>query len=260
MSIPQPPRPTLLLTRSEEDNAAWAADLAGRGYPSISLPCLSCQLLEDDATRGALSRALAGASWLALTSRRGAEATAALAGALPAQIRVASVGETTAAAARRLLRAPALTAAGGTAAALAEAIIRARDEGEPAGSVVLACADRARPELEERLRAAGIPVIRIPVYTTRPARAGEVALPSLEDADAALMASPSAVEGLIALLGAAPSLPAVTLGPTTTAAAQAAGMTVVGEARARGLDGLLAALPQPLPGRRHPETPTQART
>lgn len=54
-----------------------------------------------------------------------------------------------------------------------------------------------------------------------------------------LLASPSAVKGLLARADVPESVQVFSIGPTTTAAARAAGLQVAGQASRRDLDGLL---------------------
>ena len=60
--------------------------------------------------------------------------------------------------------------------------------------------------------------------------------------DLALLASPSAVAGLLNRAVVQASLPVLTIGPSTTASAHSAGLNVVAEARERSLDSMLEAL------------------
>ena len=86
----------VLLTRSEEDCAAWAAEFERRGARAVLLPCIHTEALDSPELRRSLEEALATADWLAFTSRRGVEAYAGLrAGTtplVPSRCRVAVVG------------------------------------------------------------------------------------------------------------------------------------------------------------------------
>ncbi|HEX5419167.1 MAG TPA: uroporphyrinogen-III synthase, partial [Gammaproteobacteria bacterium] len=70
----------VLLTRSEEDCADWAAELEHRGIAAVALPCLSAEPIDSPALRAALQEAAARADWLVFTSKRGVEAYARLTG------------------------------------------------------------------------------------------------------------------------------------------------------------------------------------
>jgi len=179
----------VLITRSEDDSAEWAEELERRGARPVLLPCIRSEPIDTPELRAALSKAVASADWLVLTSRRGAEACARLL-ATPAETprggassiapratarvtladrtRVATVGAATADAANKLLGRAELLG-GGNAAALGAAL--ASDELIAAGaSVVLALAANARDELEQVLAAAGARCTRFDVYRTIPRR------------------------------------------------------------------------------------------
>jgi uroporphyrinogen-III synthase len=99
----------------------------------------------------------------------------------------------------------------------------------PAGRVLFAGAEDARRLLIDELEADFVPL-----YRARPLRPEEPL-----DGDLVVLASPSAARayGELAL-----SIPAVTIGPETTTAAEAAGINVVREAATHDLDGLVAAV------------------
>jgi uroporphyrinogen-III synthase len=138
---------------------------------------------------------------------------------------------------------PAVAAIGpGTADALAAAGIRATlvprvstQEGllaelpRPAGLVLFAGAEGARRLLVDELGADFAPL-----YRTRPLRPE---LPA--DAGVVVLASASAARALAAL---ETGIPAVSIGPQTTAAAVAGGVRILAEAPTHDLDGLLAAV------------------
>ncbi len=189
-----------------------------------------------------------GARWLALTSRRGVEAVARLApGGVPAGVAIAAVGPATAEAARALLGRCDLVAAEGTGAALAEALRDALDSGAPGATppkVAIAAADRAERHLERALEPAGVTVARVAVYRTVPAppETPRVALDAL-GVDTILLASPSAVAGLVHRAVVPGGAAVVTIGPSTTEAARAHGLLVRAEARRPGLEGILEVIP-----------------
>lgn len=225
----------VLLTRSEEDNEPWARGLAERGAVPISLPCLTCEYLEgrDEALR----RALGECEWVALCSRHAVRAVAALApDTWPGGARIAVVGPITAVLAQDLLAPPDVVAPLGTAASLADELLERLGPGE---RVLLASAVEARPELEERLRAAGRSIHRLDLYRTVPVPAapGEV----VPEADAVFFASPSAVRAFAARSGGPPAASIVSLGPSTSAAVRALGWCVAAESDTRDLPGMIEA-------------------
>lgn len=237
---------TILLTRTEEDAGEWADFLRRRGDRPVVFPCLVCEPIEDPESRAALREALAGASWLVLTSRRGVEAAAHLLGAsLPEEVRLAVVGPATAAAARAAFGRVDLVPGAATGEGVARALVT-WFSGMPQAprKIAAAAADRAAPALEEILTPAGIAVARVAVYRTIPAPPEHPRFPlgSL-GLDAILLASPSAVTGLLHRAEVPEGVPIVTIGPSTSAAARAAGLTVAAEAPRPGLEGLLEVLP-----------------
>ena len=262
----------ILLTREEEDCAAWAAEIEGFGAVPVIFPCIERRDVDTPALRARLAAELPRARWAAFTSRRGVAAFARIRGGggpgsasgprtgpgpgpgpapspLPDGLGVAVVGPATARAAAdafgRVDLAGARDGSGaadaaGTAASLAEALAPRLG---PRDRVLLAVAKNAGRAFEETIRAAGRTCIRLDVYRTLPApeRPGKRAASTL-GADAVLLASPSAVTGFVnrVQLDAAPGI--FTIGPSTTEAACAAGLEVAGEAPRPGLRGLLEAM------------------
>src|SRR5262245_6401183 len=182
--------------------------------------------------------------WVVVTSAAGVEALLAAAPA-GGRARWAAVGPRTAGA---------LAARGIAAAAVPEESRGVRvagamaGGGPPAGArVLLARADAAAPDLPDALHQAGAVVRELAVYHTvvgpeaaRPAVAAALADPGLA---AVLFASGSAVRGLLRLAEGDPRrLPAVTIGPATSAVARAEGFRVAAEAARPGVDGLVEAV------------------
>jgi uroporphyrinogen-III synthase len=114
---------------------------------------------------------------------------------------------------------------------------------QPAGArntVVVAAAEGGRRGLEEVLEPLGAQVLRFAVYRTVPAPPEDPRTDlASEGVDVILLASPSAVKGLLARADVPASAQVICIGPTTTAAARAAGLEVAGQAGRRDLDGLL---------------------
>jgi uroporphyrinogen-III synthase len=236
---------TILLTRAEDDAVEWADRLRGLRALPIVFPCLECVSVSDAETRSELRDAVATADWLAVTSRRGALACAALLnGSLPRRIRLAAVGPSTANALRSALGRPADLIAGvSSASGLAEELARLlRAEGKANAKVVIAGAAGGRPELESVLAGSGASVRRFDVYRTIPApptaARRDLATAGL---DAIWLASPSAVRGLLNRAVVPSGTGIITIGPTTSAAARAAGLTVTAQARRQDFVGLLEA-------------------
>ena len=193
-----------------------------------------------------------------------------------ATIRIAAVGPATEAAAASLPGQVELVAPGGTAKSLADALaarLRARTTDGPrhvmrdsprhgnraaprpprrsnatgssprAAKCLIAVAENAGNIAEETLKQAGGDCLRLNVYRTTPTAPGtsKEALSEL-DADKILLASPSAVTGLVNRLEFDAAAEILTIGPSTTRAALAAGLTVTAEAARPSLEGMMEAM------------------
>lgn len=160
---------------------------------------------------------LDGYDWLVLTSATGARELRRR--AVGRAARVAAVGHATADAWGAVDCLPAVSSQEGLLAELPR----------PAGRVLFAGAEGARRLLADELGADFVAL-----YRTNPVR-----LPSLPPADLAVLASPSAARALAEIDR---TMPVVSIGPETTAAAAAAGLGVVAEAGTQTLDGLVWAV------------------
>jgi len=168
-------------------------------------------------------------------------------GEIPESVAIAAVGPATADAARALLGRCQLVAPKGTGVSLAETLRDAlanRPPGAMRPKVAVAAADRAEQHLERLLIPAGFEVARVDVYRTVPAppETPRVALAAL-GVDTILLASPSAVAGLVHRAVVPDGAVIVTIGPATTEAARAHGLAVLAEAHRPGLDGILEVIP-----------------
>ena len=246
MSAPTPKLATrrrVLLTRSDEDCATWAARFAQHGAEAIALPCIHAEEIATTAVRAQLAAALPQSDWLVFTSRRGVEAFAALsAGAASPSCRIAVVGAATAGAAKAALGRVDVVGAGGTAAALAATLVDVGDlQRHP--RVLLVLAENAGDTLEQALTAAGARCTRVDVYRTVPAPPAGPRHPlSALRVDNVVLASPSAVTGFVHLVDVDVVVSVYTIGPSTTAAARGAGLTVTAEAREPSFEGILEAM------------------
>jgi uroporphyrinogen-III synthase len=180
-------------------------------------------------------RSLGDADWLLLTSANAVRAVAgaATAGvALPSALRLASAGPATTEAIRSLLPGRAITAEA-TGAYGAEGLAHALALVNVAGArMVFPVSDRSPAELAATLRARGATVEVVVAYRTIPPEGSAERLrEALEGGlDAVTFASPSAVEAFTLLGGAGSAVPAVVMGPSTAAAAKAAGLAVAATA------------------------------
>lgn len=242
------------MTRAREDCAPWAERLRSAGARAVSLACIECEPIGEPSVRQRLAEALPGADWLVVTSRRGAEAVARLLaeaespapeGTVP--IPVAAVGPSTAAAARRWLGRADLVSEGSGAEPLARELTRRliRDQGRRTRPprVLLALAENAGPVLEEALGAAGARSVRVNVYRTVPVAARAPRRPvSQLGVNTVLLASPSAVTGLVHQVEFDVPVEVFTIGPSTSSRARTAGLAVAAEADRPSLEGLMEAM------------------
>lgn len=213
----------VVLTHARGRLEALEAALRRRGDEVVRAPLIETVPCSGAAARAA-ARKLLTCPWLLFPSRSAVEAWASLGLPLPGAPhgpKLGAVGGATAAA---------LAAAGARATligepATAEGLARAfRARSDAAGPVGLPRGDRARPTLDDRLREAGFATAPVTIYRTerRPWRGGD-------EADAVVVASPSAAEGLPAALAGRAAL--VALGPTTAAALHARGFAPLTAAR-----------------------------
>jgi uroporphyrinogen-III synthase len=201
----------VLLTRPEGRNDELAERLRIAGHEVRIEPLIATEPLGDDPVE------LDGYDWLVVTSVTAARELRRRGRGRPN--RVAAIGGATARALGGADLVPAVATQEGLLAELPR----------PAGRVLFAAAEGARQLLPDQLGAEVVPL-----YRTR-----ELAPPALPPADVVVLASASAARAY-GRLGAA--LPAVSIGPETTAAAKRVGVTVVREANTHDLDGLLEAL------------------
>tara|TARA_Y100001968_G_scaffold192702_1_gene176573 strand:- start:3057 stop:3797 length:741 start_codon:yes stop_codon:yes gene_type:complete len=234
----------ILVTRAADDCRVWAQRLTELGAFPVILPCIECQLDEDPATAQALHNALSKANWLVLCSRRAVQAVAQLMNiadsSVPDSVQIATVGPATARSAAELLGRVDFKASQGTAASLCSGLL---ERLQPNSQVIAALTALSDDTIERRLQTAGATVQRFNVYRSGPVPASPEQTPlGPSNLDLMLLASPSAVTGLLNQARVAKTLPAITIGPTTTRAARAAGLKVLAEATERSLEAILQAL------------------
>ena len=152
------------------------------------------------------------------------------------------VGAATAEAARTRLGRVDLVGRGGTAASLGATLVRDGDLTRRP-HVLLALAENAGDTLERALTAAGARCTRFDVYRTMPAppAATKRAMSAL-GADNVIFASPTAVHGFMRQVSVDVPVKVYTIGPSTSAAARAAGLAVTAEAREPSFEGILESM------------------
>jgi uroporphyrinogen III methyltransferase/synthase len=240
---------SVVVTRSGPRAAGLVGALEQVGATVVELP-LTRQVGAADG--GVALRAAAAAvrdnAWLVLTSRNAVERflaelpdARALAGVL-----VAAVGPSTADALRMAGVEPDLVPNEHSARGLVEQFPDAGTTGRR--RVVFPCADLAPDTVVDGLAQKGWDVARVEAYRTVPLPAPEPAvLARVARADALVLTATSSVQAFTALhtpegAAVAPPPHVVCIGPTTAAAARAAGMPGVHEARAASADGIVAEL------------------
>jgi uroporphyrinogen-III synthase len=223
----------ILVTRRREQADDLVDALQALGATVVEVPLIAQVPPENTAPLdGALGR-LPSYEWLAFTSANAVEAVAErmarLGAKLPAEVRLASVGPTTAQAiaARFTPRRPDLQP---DSEYRAEGLLKAFRAIVLAGRrVLLPVSDRARDTLAAGLRAQGAEVEVVTAYRmVTPADVRSCLERAVADGiDLVILASPSAVEGLVGALGdQARGLAIAVIGPVTEQAARQAGLDV----------------------------------
>jgi uroporphyrinogen-III synthase/uroporphyrinogen III methyltransferase/synthase len=224
---------TVVVTRGAGTDDALSARLRQLGAEVLEFPAIALSDAEDFGPLDAALRGLDRFAWVVFASAHAAEETVrrldalGLPRGLLADRRLACVGPATGARLEALVRAPDLMPAEATGVALA-ASLAPHVRGRP---VLVPRAADGRPELGDGLRAAGAEVVAPVAYRTVLAAPGSLAalgaLLAAGRVDAVTFASPSAVQGTVAGLGAdAARLAGVLLGaigPTTAEALREAG-------------------------------------
>lgn len=201
----------ILLTRPEGRNEPLAGRLRELGHEVVCTPLIAVEPLGDQPVD------LAGYDWVIVTSVTGARELRRRSRGGARQI--AAIGRATAEALGGADLVPRVSTQEGLLAELPR----------PAGRVLFAGAEDARRLLVDELGADFVPL-----YRTHELQPDEPA-----NADLVVLASPSAARAF-ATLGT--TIPAVSIGPETTAAAEAEGVRVVREAATHDLDGLVTAI------------------
>lgn len=226
----------ILLTRPRGAADPVAAELESRGYRVIAVPTVITRPVSVDWPD------LSDFDWIVVTSAAGVEA---LPGTPPGP-RWAAVGTATAGALRARGVVADLVPAESHGAALGAAIPGPID----ANRILLVRASLADPDLPTVLRRRGARVEEVTAYeTVEGPDDSRMALDrALAEADlaAVVFASGSAVRGFLKL-GGSSQLRAITIGPRTTAVANQAGLKVVAEASAPGVQELASAVERAIP-------------
>jgi uroporphyrinogen-III synthase len=212
---PAPKPLRVIVTRAAGQIEPLAQKIEALGHEVVRCPLIELEPAGPDRVE------VGGYDWVVVTSPFGARELVRRAhGRLRA---VAAIGPGTAAALREEGVAADLVPRVSTQEGLIAELPR------PAGRVLFAGAERARRLLVEELDAEFVPLYRTRELRPDPAPRG----------DLVVLASASAAQALAMLQL---DLPAVSIGPETTRAAEAAGIRVAVEAEPHDLDGLVAAV------------------
>jgi uroporphyrinogen-III synthase len=204
----------IVVTRPREQAGPLVARLEELGHEIVECPLIEIEPLEGPVD-------VEGYEWVIVTSPNGArELHSRARGTLP---KVAAVGPGTAETLRALGIEPSFVPAVSSQDGLLDEFPR------PGGRVLFAAGEGARRRPIEELGADFVPLYRTRLVRPAAAPAG----------DLVVLASGSAARSF-AELGA--DIPAVTIGPQTTRAAEAAGIQVVAEAKTHDLAGLVSAV------------------
>lgn len=236
------------VTRPRAQAEALEALLRAHGAEPVSCPVIEVGPPADVAVLDDALRGLRHMDWMVFTSANAVRAVSgrlsAMAASLPARVRLAAVGDATATALRQLLRAPDFVPATATAEHLAAELPVSAGQ-----RMLFPRSDIAGNALIAGLRDRGVAVHDVVAYRTMPSPdAGRLAQLVREDAlDAVVFTSPSAIRFADGLVDAATATGtrapvAVCIGPATAAAASAAGLPLVVEARTQAVGGILEAL------------------
>jgi uroporphyrinogen III methyltransferase / synthase len=205
----------IVVTRPRAQAGPLVERLEALGHDVVECPLIEIEPLDSEPL------VTDGYDWVVLTSPNGANlfAERRAEGPLP---KVAAVGPGTAETLRRHAIEPDLVPRVSTQEGLVEEFPR------PPGRVLFAGAEGSRRVLLDALDAEFVAL-----YRTRLLR------PEPPEGDLVVLASGSAARAFAAL---GVDLPAISIGPQTTRAARAAGLSVVAEAPTHDLDGLVAAV------------------
>jgi uroporphyrinogen-III synthase len=203
----------VIVTRPRDQARPLVERIESLGHEVVECPLIEIERTSDEPIDAA------GYDWVIVTSPNGADEVARRCRNLP---KVAAVGPGTAETLRRHGIEPAFVPRVSSQDGLLAEFPR------PAGRVLFAAAEGARRRPIDALGADFVPL-----YRTR------LLQPEPPDGDVVVLASASAARAYAGIGGAAP---VVTIGPETSRAARAVGLTVAAEADTHDLDGLLAAI------------------
>jgi uroporphyrinogen-III synthase len=263
-SLAKAARWRIVLTRTKEGNEELARTVLALGFEPISVESLKLLPPRDWSQIDASLRAIGGFDWLVFTSGNGVILFRQRMDALALGLKwhgkpsVAAVGEGTA----KELRDSEIPVAFIPSEFLTQRLASELPAGKTAAGkprVLLLRSDMADPVTVDILTGRGFEVVEHPIYRTEALRSRSAALPDLENADAILFASPSAVEGFTSQLGGKDSSAmkhtlAACIGPVTAKSAMEHGFARIVTPKAHTFEALL----QVVEGQLSMVTPTHA--
>ncbi len=237
----------VVVCRTTDQAVGLLASISELGGTGIALPLL--EFAEPTDSGAALDQALAGVDsfdWLVLTSANAVQAVAGRRPQLPESLRVAVVGPATSRAAAEAGWVASFEPSAATAEALASELPL---DSSSAGRILAPLAELAADTIERGLQARGAVVERVDAYRMATPEHSAEAIEAALGADVVLLTSPSIANRFADLaVGAVDPRPnrrlpkAVAIGPSTKAAAVAAGFDVLATADPHTEVGLLDAL------------------
>jgi uroporphyrinogen III methyltransferase/synthase len=259
---------TVLVPRARGQAGDFSALLRARGAEALEVPTIEVRPVASTAELDRSLRDLAAGrfAWLVLTSVNGVAAVRTRSEALgldpaalgldqpPRAVKVAAVGPATEAALRDWGVTPDLVPDRATTAALGRAFPdRGSGAGSGSGTVLLARADLANPELGVALRAKGWRTAEVVAYHTVPVGSLDPAARRRLDGgevDWVAFTASSTVEGFLRGYGGPPppGVRVAAIGPVTADAARSAGMRVAATAAEHTVPGLVAAIEHAVSG------------
>lgn len=240
----------IVVTRARSQAASLSERLVAQGAQVIEMPATRVELLDPGPLRAAIAR-LAEYGWVVFTSQNAVKIfwdalraegkdARALAG-----VKIAAVGPSTSAALLERGLAVDVSPDRFVAEGLLDAL---RDRRDVRGVRVLyAAAEGARETLQDGLEELGAVVDHVVMYRSTVDGEGAAALREHllnGDVDLVTFTSASSVNAFVDSVGAeaAQRVPAVTIGPITTAAARARGLEIRAEAQQSTIGGLVDAV------------------
>lgn len=236
---------TIVVTRSGTDADALGKRLTSLGAHVVSYPCFVVRPLPlTAAQQQAVQAALPQLGWVVFASRQGVRMLHdwlhLWSRDLPERVRMAAVGPATLQAAQERFGRSCLAADPPNGDGLAATMLRHARPSD--GGVLLPAAQDGRRIVYDALQGAGFQVHFVPLYETVVDVLDATPAPLPPRVDFVLLTSPSCVRGFLARTVLPAGAQVVTIGPTTTAAAQEHGLPVAREAATPSLDGLIDSL------------------